>query len=99
MLQKSNLRDVQNLRGFPPLFRGMRMLLYGEKCVRLGLMNGCECTLEEIIFADEEEIPPVVYAGSPIVLQYLPHQLLLRAVDAQWSLPASQLPTLPSSIN
>ena len=27
--------------------------------------------------------------------QYLPQQLLLRAVDAQWTLPASQLPALP----
>ena len=35
-------------------------------------------------------------AGEPVVLEHLPLQLLLRAVDAQWTLPASQLPDLPA---
>ena len=51
MLEKSNLRYVKNLPGTLPLHRGMRMLLYDKICVRLLLMHGCACILEDIIFA------------------------------------------------
>ena len=59
-------------------------------------MNGCVCVLEVIIFSDEEASPASVYAGEPVVLEYMPLQLLPRAVDARWTLPTSQLPELPS---
>ena len=78
------------------MYRGMRVLLCSELCVRLQLVHGCVCVLEDIVFADEEAFPDVAYAGEPVVLEYLPLQLLLRAVDAQWTLPSSQLPVLPA---
>ena len=31
-----------------------------------------------------------------MILEYLPLQLLLRALDARWTLPSSQLPELPA---
>ena len=95
LLEKSNLRYVKNLPGTLGLYRGMRLLLHRKLCVRLMLMNGCECRLEEIIFADEEKLPDVVFAGTPIILKYMPARLLLRALDAQWVLPGALLPPLP----
>jgi hypothetical protein len=53
-LKKNNLRQVKNLPGTLPLYRGMRVLLYSKECVRLQLMNGCLCHVEDIIFAEEE---------------------------------------------
>ena len=73
----------------------MRVLLYSKECVRLQLMNGCLCHVEDIVFAEEEVRPGVVYTGDPVLLDIMPQQLLLRAVDAKWALPASQLPELP----
>ena len=32
----------------------MQVLLYSKQCVRLQLMNGCLCLVEDILFADEE---------------------------------------------
>ena len=54
LFKRCNLRQVQNLPSALPLFRGIRLLLYSKECVRLGLMNGCLCELEDIIFAEEE---------------------------------------------
>ena len=96
LLKKNNLSAVKNLPHTLPMYRGMRVLLCSKLCVRLQLMNGCVCVLEDIIFAEEETAPTVAYAGEPVVLEYLPLQLLLRAVDAQWTLPSSQLPELPT---
>ena len=94
LLRKHNPRYVKNLPGVSPLYQGQRLLLYVKLCVRLGLVHGCECLLEDIIFADEEELPDWWYAGTPIVLKFLPVRLLLRAVGASWTLPDSQLPPL-----
>ncbi len=58
LLKKNNLRQVKNLPGTLPLYRGMRLLLYSKECVRLQLMNGCLIQLEEIIFAEDFEEPP-----------------------------------------
>ena len=66
-------------------------MLYSKKCVRLGLMIGCTVVLEDILFADEEVLPYAVFAGTPVMLQYLPARLLLRALDVPWTLPTSLL--------
>ncbi|MAF76427.1 MAG: hypothetical protein CMF17_11365 [Idiomarinaceae bacterium] len=94
LLEKSNLRYVKNLPGTLGLYRGMRVLLHKKICVRLLLMNGCECTLEDIIFADDENLPTMIFAGTPVLLKYMPARLLLRVVDAEWVLPATHLPSL-----
>ena len=83
LLGRANLHRVKNLLGILLLYRGMRLLLYSKLCVRLLLMNGCECILADLIFAVEEFLPPMVFAGTPIALKYMPSQLLLRAVGAQ----------------
>ena len=76
------------------------MLLYSKDCARLGLMKGCECIVEQIVFADEEEsLPDVVVAGVPIWLSHMSVSLLLRAVDALWMLPRTQLPRLPNGFD
>ena len=69
-------------------------MLYTKHCLRLLLMNGCECILVDIIFADEEDLPAAALLGTPVILKYMPSQLLLRAVDVEWILPANQLPRL-----
>ena len=81
--------DVQHLPGLCLLYIGMRVLLYSKDCIRLGLMNGCECVVEHIVFADEEHIPDDgdLVAGRAHRLQYMPTALLLRSVDAPWQLP------------
>ena len=50
LLKRNNLRLVKNLPATLPLYRGMRLLLYSKLCVRLQLMNGCLCILEDIFF-------------------------------------------------
>ena len=92
--------DVQHLPGLCLLYIGMRVLLYSKDCIRLGLMNGCECEVEHIVFADEEHIPDDgdLVAGRAHRLQYMPTALLLRSVDAPWQLPVGNLPTRPSHI-
>lgn len=99
LLKMNNLRQVKNLPATLPLFKGMRLLLYSKECVRLQLMNGCLCILEDIIFAEDETLPPAVRAGEPVLLEYLPAYLLLRATDARWMLPKSMLPSLPADYN
>ena len=69
------------------MYVGMRLLLYSKECVRLRLMNGTLCELVDIVFADEEALPSSEFAGEPILLEFLPVQLLLRAVDAERVLP------------
>ena len=98
-LRESNLRKVKNLPSVLPLFRGMRLLLYDKICARLLLMNGCQCILEDVLFDADEVVPPAVHAGDPVVLNYLPSHLLLRAVDAPWTLPEDQLPPLPDEMD
>ena len=85
--------------GTLPLYIGMRLLVHSKDCVRLGIMNGAECILENLIPADEEEIEAVTTAGQPHQLKYMPTAMLLRAVDAAWTLPSSLLPPLPHTID
>ena len=76
----------------------MKLLLFSKKCARLGLMNGCICTLVDIIFSEHEQLPGHVEPGDVIPLQYMPTALLLRAEDVEWFLPPSQLPDLPPQV-
>lgn len=99
LLEIHNPRDVKHLPGVLVLYRTMRLLLYRKICVRLGLVHGAECVLEDIVFAEEEDLPEWCYAGTPIVLSFLPVRLLLRAVDVPWVLPASQLPPLAPDVD
>ena len=92
VLRLASLRKIKNMPAFLPLYEGMRMLLYSKVCVRLGLMNGCECEIVQIIFAEEEVIPDFAVAGEPIWLTHMPVALLLRALGASWVLPSTQLP-------
>ena len=95
-LKISNPRNTKNLPGVLALYRGMRLLLCAKSCPRLSLMHGCECILEDLIFAAEENLPLGFQVGVPYTLKFMPSHLLLRAVDAEWTLPASQLPKLPA---
>ena len=89
-----------HLPGLCFLYIGMRVLIYDKVCVRLGLVNGCECVLEHIVFAAEEAIPVdgALVAGRPHTLQYMPNALLLRAIGVPWQLPVGELPILPDHI-
>ena len=98
-LRESNLRKLKNLPSTLPLCIGQHFLLHDKICARLLLMNGCECVLEDILFDEQEELPFAAYAGEPILLRYLPTRLLLRAVDAPWTLPRDQLPPLPEDVD
>ena len=98
-LHQANPRYTKHLSSFLPLYIGMRLLLYSKDCVRLGLMNGCECILEHIVFADEEVLPTESVAGTPHLLEYMPVSLILRAVDAPWSLTKDVCPDLPNNSN
>ncbi len=75
----------------------MRVLLFDMVCVRLGLVNGCECVVEHIVFAEEDDVPVAgaLVAGRPHTLQYMPNALLLRAAGVPWQLPVGELPILP----
>ena len=85
--------------GFLALYIGMRLSLHSKECVRFGLMNGCECILEKIIFNDEEPLPDDLVAGEPWTLTYMPVSLLLRALDVPWALTSTSLPSLPPEMS
>ena len=87
------------LQGILALYVGMRLLLNTKDCLRLALMNGCECILEQIVFAESEVLPTETVAGAVYELQYLPTALLLRAVGAAWTLAEERLPTLAPEVD
>ncbi len=72
MVKRSALVHVS---GVCFLYIGMRVLLYDKVCVRLGLVNDCECVVEHIVFAEEEDVPVdgALVAGRPHALQYMPN--------------------------
>ena len=83
-----------------PLYIGMRLLLSSKDCVRLGIMKGCPVVLRDIVFADAEKLPYDHVAGVPWELKYLPISLILQAVEAEWTLPRTELPAdLPNNID
>lgn len=100
VLSIPNPRHTGKLPGVLPLCIGMRFTLYNCKdCVRLGLMNGAEVELLQILFAPPEwdGVEPHCTPGDLNVLRYMPQALLLRAVAASWTLPTQcQLPQLTS---
>ena len=99
LLSLTGLKPSGGVPSILPLYIGMRLLLNSKDCVRFGLMKGCECTLEQIIFADAEVLPHAAVAGDPIELEFLPQSLLLRAKGAQWKLPPSKLPPLSPTVD
>ena len=100
LLRRVNHEQTKSLASFLPLYVGMRLTLLSKGCVRLGLMKGCTCTLQHIVFADAEQLPQNLIAGRPRQLQYMPVSLLLQADDASWTLPESELPNdLPATMN
>ena len=44
-------------------------------------------------------LQPVIPCGQEIELKYMPTSLILRAVDAPWTLPSGDLPSLPPSFS
>ena len=64
LLGLTGQRQTQALPSILPLFLGMRLLLHSKDCVRFGLMKGCECVLEQIIFDDQEILPVRALAGA-----------------------------------
>ena len=89
------------LRPYPsilPLYEGMRVLLDEKLCVTYGLMNGCGCIIEQIMFDDNEDLDRLAAIKGPNTLQYVPSMVLLRAKGADWILPPEQLPKLPKHI-
>ena len=99
LLAKNSPKDTKELPSILPFYEGMSLALYSKDCVRFGLMKPCECILEHIVFAPEEEIPEHALTGEPLVLKYMPVSLLLRAKEAIWSLSAQCLPKLPKNIS
>ena len=99
LLDTADLSFCKRTPGILALYEGMRLLLNTKDCLRLSLMNGCECILEQIVFAESEVLPTETVAGAVYELQYLPTALLLRAVGAAWTLPEDRLPTLPPEVD
>ena len=100
LLQKVSPDHTKGLPSFLPLYRGMRLLLSSKDCVRFGIVKGCECILRDIVFADREALPFDHIAGEAHPLRYMPVSLILQASDAQWTLPATELPeSLPASLD
>ena len=100
VLQIPQPRVTHHLPGCSLWLFGMKLLLYSKKCARLGLMNGCTCTLVDIIFSEHERLPGHVEVGDVVPLQYMPVALLLRADGAKWVLPPSKLPeNLPPDVD
>ena len=98
LLDNADLSFTKRTPGILPLFRGMHLLVNSKDCVQLGLVNGCEVILEQIILADAEALPESLVAGAVYELEYLPVALLVRAVGVQWSLPEEQLPDRKSVV-
>ena len=75
LLRRVNPEQTKGLRGFLPLYRGMRLYLPSKDCMRLGVMKGCCLLLEDIVFADDE----VLHGRSklPYVSALLPHAYTL----------------------
>ena len=92
LLAMPNPRHTGRLPGILPLYVGMRLCLHNCKdCVQLGLMNGAEVEVLEILFAppEWEQHEPSCRPGDLNVLHFMPQALVLRAVSASWTLPTS----------
>ena len=92
LLKRLNPEQNAGIPGFLPLYVGMRLTLLSKDCVRFGLMKGCTCVVQQVVLADGESLPEKTVAGHVHQLTYMPVGLLLKAEDAQWTLPSSELP-------
>ena len=100
LLAEVNPQHTKHLPGFLPLYIGMRLLLSSKDCVRFGIVNGCPCTLRDIVFADDEILPSPLVAGHAHQLTFMPVSLILQADGAEWTLPTTELPArLPDGID
>ena len=99
LLDNADLSFCKRTPGILALYHGMDLVLNSKDCVRFGLMNGCECRLEQILFADTEQLPEDPVAGAVYELEYLPVALLLRANGAAWTLPPDLLPHLARDVD
>ena len=77
VLRRVNPDQTKGLPSFLPLYPGMRLVLGSKDCVRFGLVKGCVCMLEDIVFADDEMLPTPMVAGDP-------HSLRQRWARAGW---------------
>ena len=90
LLQIPNPRHTGRLPGILPLYKGLRLCLYNCKdCVQLGLMNGAEVEVVDILFAPPEwnGLEPKFHPGDLNVLRFIPQALVLRTIGASWTLP------------
>ena len=100
LLAEVNPQHTKHLPGFLPLYIGMRLLLSSKDCVRFGIVNGCPCTLRDIVFADDEILPSSLVPGHAHPLTFMPVSLILQADGAEWTLPRTELPAqLPEGID
>ena len=65
LLSRANPEQTKSLPGFLPLYEGMELLLNSKDCVRFGVVKGCPCIVEEIVFTDEEPLPYEHVVGRP----------------------------------
>ena len=99
LLRRVNPEHTQRLPSFLPLYRGMRLLLSSNVCVRLGVMKGCPVILRDIVFAKDEVLPPDHVAGHAHHLKFMPLTLVLQAEGVDWVLPHDEQPgNLPEGI-
>ncbi len=100
LLKRVNPEMTKGLPSFLPLHRGMRLLLSSKDCVRFGLVKGCTCILQDIVLADQEDLPYNLVAGHPHQRTFMPASLLIRAEGALWTLPSTELPAgLPAHLD
>lgn len=71
----------------------MKLLLSSRDCVRFGIVKGCPCVLEDIVFGKQEVLPYERVAGQLHELEFMPVSMILRAEGALWTLPPSELPS------
>jgi len=99
LLDNPDITATKRTPGILALHHEMTLSLNTKDCLTFGLMNGCECVLEQIIFEKEEKLPESPVAGAVYELEYIPSALLLRAVGAAWMLPEELLPTLNDGVD
>ena len=61
LLRRVSPEQTKGLPRFLPLYRGMRLLLSGKDCARLGVVKGCIIVLRDIILADDEDVPFLLF--------------------------------------
>ena len=99
MLQSQNsLGNTGRKPSVLMLYKGARLLLDGKDCATLGLMNGTEVIVEEILLTDHDRSDAeqsFSSKGNIETLKHMPEGLIVRVPGARWVLPATLLPGLP----